>query len=99
MEILIFLFSNISQNSVSWNLMEKVILSITKISNQPTIEGMSALKDKFTQKMKILSLFTHPHADGELGKISRSTNYFWSFTIKQCCTILLSANWSICDWF
>lgn len=44
MEILIFLFSNISPNSVSRNLMEMMI------SNQPSIDGMCVLKDKFNQK-------------------------------------------------
>lgn len=40
----------ISPNSVSQNVMEKVILSITKISNQPSIDGMSTLKDKLLPK-------------------------------------------------
>ena len=50
----------ISPNSVSQNVMEKVILSITKISNQPSIDGMSTLKDKLLPKWKLSHYLLNP---------------------------------------
>ena len=35
----------------------------------------------------------HAHADGKLGEVSKSTKHFWSFTAKQCSSVLLN-NWS-----
>ena len=50
-------------------------------------------KGTLQPKSKIESVSPHLSADGNSGEVSLSTKHFWSFTVKQSCSILLN-NWS-----
>ena len=45
----------------------------------------------FIIKQKSQPLFTQHYVDGNSGEVS--TEHFWSFSVKQCCSVLLN-NWS-----
>lgn len=46
------------------------------------------MKEQLTQSMKMMSLYTQPHADGKLSKVLLPTKHFCSFTGKKICSIL-----------
>lgn len=61
-----------------------------KFNQQQDFQFPQALKDKITQKLK----FCHPLLILALlesrGKFHSPQKHFWSFTTKQCCSILLN---------
>ena len=75
---------------LTWSLDGTVGIKDYTVSGSYKAERELILKGNVHPTMKIQSLSTHLHADGETGKVLLPTKHIWSFTARQNGSILLN---------